>query len=74
MNFDAALQKSFRVTERVGLRFRAEAFNLANRANFQIPSQLNLFNATGQRVGSAGRITDTATASRQVQLMLRLSF
>ena len=32
-NLDAALQKDFRVTERVGLTFRAEGFNIFNHHN-----------------------------------------
>jgi len=34
---DAALQRQFRVTDRVTLRFRAEFFNIFNQANFGSP-------------------------------------
>jgi hypothetical protein len=71
---DAALHKAFRIDERHSVQFRMEAFNLANHPNFQLPSALNLFASTGQRVGSAGRITGTTTSSRQLQVSLRWSF
>jgi hypothetical protein len=56
------------------LQFRAEVFNLANHPNLQAPSDLSLFNSSGQRLGTAGRITATATPARQVQVALRWSF
>jgi hypothetical protein len=36
-NVDLSVIKYFRVTERVGLQFRAESFNIANHANFGLP-------------------------------------
>jgi hypothetical protein len=36
LNFDAALQKTFEVTERAHLEFRAEAFNVFNKTQFRI--------------------------------------
>jgi hypothetical protein len=33
-----------------------------------------LFTSTGGRIGSAGRITETAGGSRQIQLALRWEF
>ena len=68
------VQKSFQVSERHGVRLRAEFFNLTNRPNFSLPSGLTLFTGSGARVGSAGRITSTSTTSRQIQLSLRWSF
>lgn len=35
---DASILKLFALTERVGLQFRAEAYNLTNRVNFQRPN------------------------------------
>ena len=35
---DVAMLKSFHVTERISLQFRAEAYNLTNRVNFQRPN------------------------------------
>ena len=71
---DLAVHKQFRINERQSLRFRAEMFNVTNRPNFQIPSSQELFREGGGRVGSAGRITQTTTGSRQVQLALRWEF
>lgn len=55
------------------LQFRAEFFNLFNRANFGVPA-FNLFDQTGRPRSNAGEITDTRTTSRQIQLALRLVF
>jgi hypothetical protein len=62
------------LTERQTLRLRGEAFNLTNEANFQIPSGQELFTEQGGRVGSAGRITYTASPARQIQIALRYEF
>jgi hypothetical protein len=48
-------------------------FNILNRANFALPAA-TLFNASGARVGSAGRITSTVTSGRQIQLAARFEF
>ena len=74
VNFDGALQRRFAVSERHALLVRGEVFNAANRPNLQIPSATSLFTSSGQRVGSAGRITETATPSRQMQLAIRWAF
>lgn len=71
---DAALHKSWTLREHHSLRLRLEAFNLANRPNFQIPSELLLFNSQGARVSSAGRITSTTTPARQFQAALKWQF
>jgi hypothetical protein len=71
---DIGINKPLWRREGMRLDLRVEAFNLANRANLQIPSALSLFNNRGQRVGSAGRITATTTPSRQLQFALRWSF
>ena len=72
---DFSIMRNFRVplSESGRLQFRAEAFNLANRANFQGPvSNNSLYNASGAPLATAGVITSTATTSRQIQLALRL--
>jgi hypothetical protein len=71
---DAAAHKPLWKTDRYQVRIRLEAFNILNRPNFQVPSALSLFTGSLQRVGSAGRITETSTPARQVQLALRWSF
>jgi hypothetical protein len=70
---DLSLSKRFDMGSSMKLRFRAEVFNLFNRANFAIPSQRTVFTSSGA-VGSAGRITSTTTSARQVQLGLKLTF
>ena len=35
---DTSLQKRFSVTERFGINFRAEAFNIFNQTNYGFPS------------------------------------
>jgi hypothetical protein len=71
---DAAVHKLLWSTDRHQVRLRLEGFNVLNRPNFQVPSALSLFTGSLQRVGSAGRITETSTTARQVQLALRWSF
>ena len=69
---DASLFKTFRITERWKLQFRAETFNLLNHANFGAPNAVVF---SGNNVSSsAGVITNTATSSRQVQFALKLLF
>jgi hypothetical protein len=70
---DMSVNKRLRITDRVEAQFRAEMFNALNRPNFAIPSQRTVFSNSGP-VGSAGRITSTATSARQLQLGLKLVF
>ena len=66
LSTDATLEKSFVLTERWKFDVRAEAYNLLNHANFNIP---------GFTLGAAGFGTvSTARASRTVQVAARLSF
>jgi hypothetical protein len=53
------------------LHFRAEAFNLFNKANFGTPASA-LFNSNGTRRPEAGRITGTSTPARQMQLSMKV--
>ncbi|OFW36806.1 MAG: hypothetical protein A3J28_10600 [Acidobacteria bacterium RIFCSPLOWO2_12_FULL_60_22] len=70
---DLSLSKNFPFSESVNLRFRAEFFNLLNHANFGLPRNVPL-TSTGAISGSAGRITNTVTSSRQIQFGLKLTF
>ena len=67
-DFSAIKQTS--IHERLNLQFRAEIFNLLNRANFNTPN-LIVFTPTGVS-GTAGAITSTSTTARQVQFGLKL--
>jgi hypothetical protein len=84
---DSSLQKSFRVTERVKLNFRAAAFNLLNHPEYKIPSSSvgsvsgSGTNLTIKPTASFGRITGilntgaTGTgAPRRVEFMFRAEF
>jgi hypothetical protein len=62
-----------RISETFNAQFRAEFFNILNRANFASPTQnLTVFDQTGLAVSSAGLITSTQTTSRQIQFALKL--
>jgi hypothetical protein len=71
-DLDASLFKTFAVTERASLQFRAEFFNLLNHPNFGTPNA-TVFSGTTYSP-SAGIITSTATTSRQIQFGLKLIF
>jgi len=71
---DTAIQRVVWEREEVAIRLRAEFFNVLNHPNFQLPSETALFNSRGERLATAGRITETSTTSRQIQLSLRCEF
>lgn len=71
--FDLSLLKNTRIAEGKNLQFRAEFFNLPNHANFALPAS-NLFDSQRRPVATAGRITNTVTSARQIQLALRFEF
>lgn len=66
-NFDLALFKNFNFDEERRLQFRAEFFNIANHANFGIPSR-NLSSS------AFGRVSSTTTLNRQIQFGLKFVF
>jgi hypothetical protein len=68
--WDFSVLKDTSIHERLTLQFRAEFFNLLNRANFNTPN-LIVFTPSGVS-GTAGAITSTSTTSRQVQFGLKL--
>jgi hypothetical protein len=65
VTWDFGGHKDFRLTERFGLTFRSEFFNILNKANFGYPS-------TGIGSPTAGTITSVVTTGRQIQFALRL--
>ncbi|MBI1355634.1 MAG: hypothetical protein GC160_14950 [Acidobacteria bacterium] len=65
-NLDLALLKDFAFSERTRLQFRAEAFNVANHANFSLP-------VNDLASPSFGRILE-AGPSRRIQFGLKLFF
>ena len=65
-NLDFNLNKTFAITERQSLQFRAEIFNAFNRANFGVP---------GITIGAGfGQIVNTSTEARIVQFALKYKF
>jgi hypothetical protein len=72
---DIAAGKRTRITERAGLEFRAELFNLFNRAQYALPNSNISSPAQFGRITSVINAQPTGTGGpRQVQLMLRLDF
>ena len=69
---DLSLAKRFALSERFKLQFRAESFNLLNRANLNAPNPVVFTAATGGPSPTAGVITTTSTTSRQLQFGLKL--
>lgn len=67
---DVSVLKGTRLRENLNLQFRAEAFNVLNRVNFNMPNAI-VFTPTGVSP-TAGVITSTATTSRQIQFGLKL--
>jgi outer membrane receptor protein involved in Fe transport len=63
--WDLGADKDFRLTERTGLQFRSEFFNILNRPNFGLPN-----GSIGSP--SAGTITTVITNAREIQFALRL--
>jgi hypothetical protein len=66
------LFKDTKLSERLDLQFRAEAFNLFNTANFNTPNLITFTSASARPSTTAGVITSTATTSRQIQLALKV--
>ena len=73
LSLDASMFKTFRLTERLNLQFRAEFFNLINHSNFGLPI-ISTFTSSGGVSPSAGLINYTATSSRQLQFGLKLNW
>jgi hypothetical protein len=77
-NLDFSLYKNMPVhlTEKSSLQFRAELFNAPNHPNFKTPDRTvaQVFNATGAALVNGGYLNGTSTTSRQIQLVLRLTF
>jgi hypothetical protein len=75
VDFDFSVIKDTKIGERLDVQFRAEMFNIFNRANFNPPlvNQV-LFGQDGSPNSAAGALDSTSTTSRQVQFALKLIF
>ena len=76
-NLDFSLIKNSyfkKISETFNAQFRAEVFNILNRANFSpppFPNNTDIFDSTGAANPSAGLLTSTTTDSRQIQFALK---
>lgn len=68
--WDMSMLKDTPLHDRFNLEFRAELFNILNRANFNTPN-LVVFTPSGVSP-TAGVVTSTSTTSRQIQFGLKL--
>jgi hypothetical protein len=71
---DFSATRNAHLTERLGLQFRAEFFNVLNHTNFLTPNEVVYTSATSGISPSAGVITATSTTSRQIQFGAKLQF
>lgn len=71
-NLDFSMFKNFRVSERVNVQFRAEAFNLSNTPAFSLPGA----NSTALTIGNPnfGLLTASSATGRQLQFGLKVAF
>ncbi len=61
------------ISETFNVQFRADFFNILNRANFAAPiDNETLFTQAGAPVAGAGAIDQTSTTSRQIQFALKV--
>lgn len=64
-----------RISESFNVQFRAEFFNVLNRANFATPKSPNntdIFDSTGASNGTAGLLTSTVTDAREIQFAIKV--
>jgi hypothetical protein len=67
--FDVGLSKNTQFSERVGLEFRWDIFNIFNNVNFGTPN-----NVIGEVGTDFGKITDTVGGPRVMQFGMKLKF
>ena len=70
-SLDVRLSRRFMINSRVGIEAMADAFNVLNRANLQIPN--NIIGAGGTPLSTFGQAT-AAGDPRQFQLGVRMTF
>ncbi|MFY9528919.1 MAG: carboxypeptidase regulatory-like domain-containing protein [Candidatus Acidiferrales bacterium] len=78
INLDYSMVKNNhipRISEAFNIQFRAEFFNILNRANFAPPvDNLTPFDGAGNQVGGFGQLTKTQSPERQIQFALKINF
>ena len=79
-SIDTSFFKNMKISERLNLRFQAEAFNILNHANFKTPNTIvfsgTAYSPTAGVISGSGvsNALATATTSRQIQFALKLMF
>jgi hypothetical protein len=73
VNTDLSLFRLFRITERISLQFRAEAFNLSNTPHFANPNG-NANSSNFGKITSTQSAADAVGRSREMRFGLRLGF
>ena len=73
---DVSIGKDVRLTSRAAAELKLEVFNLFNRANFGVPNLVAFAGAADgdAPLGSFGRVRNTVTSARQMQLAVRVRF
>ncbi|MBI4481361.1 MAG: TonB-dependent receptor [Acidobacteria bacterium] len=74
--FDFSLVKNMgisSISDEFKVQLRVEFFNVFNRPNFGVPDR-RIFTTAGRVRGAVGRITNTSTSNRQIQLGLKVEF
>jgi hypothetical protein len=73
-NWDMVAQKTFSLSERMGLEFRTETYNLFNRAQFCQPDNLTADTNTFGQSSCEVRRPDETSGARQIQFGMKLRF
>src|SRR5205807_9909633 len=73
VNTDLSIVKNTKLTERMNLQFRTEAFDVFNHPNFGTPN-LNAQSASFGRITTTRFPTGDFGSARQLQLSLKLQF
>jgi hypothetical protein len=79
-NLDFSLIKNTyirKISETFNVQFRAEVFNILNRANFApppFPNNTDIFDSTGAANPSVGNLISTTTTSRELQFALKFTW
>jgi hypothetical protein len=71
-NTDFGVKKTFKITERAGLRFEANFFNLFNHSNFEPP--VDNLNTSNFGVSTATYSNQQSGGPRITQLAVRFDF
>ncbi len=74
VSIDMTFNKNFRLTERHGLEFRTEVFNIFNRSNFGVPVNEVFFGGLGVKPLTEQIFVDTRVPSRTIQFALKYKF